>query len=292
MGAPLWQRLWPAPLAIDARERLRVVLGAALGLLLTAWVCQSLVPAGPMPGWPWLVAPMGATAVLVFVVPSSPMAQPWAAVLGNTVSAAVGVACARWVGPPALAAAVAVAGAIGLMFALRCLHPPGGACALLAALGGIGDPRFVLFPVFLNSLLLVGVAWAFHRLTRPSTRAQRALPAAQRDDDAVALAADLDAVLARYNRVLDIRREDLEALLHDTELRAYQRKLADTRCRDIMSAPPITVRVGTPLAEAAVLFGERRIKALPVVDASNAVVGILTPADLLRASPGAPTSVR
>jgi len=104
MAAPLWQRLWPAPLAIDSRERLRVVLGAALGLLLTAWVCQSLAAAWPTPGWPWLVAPMGATAVLVFVVPSSPMAQPWAAVVGNTVSAAVGIACARWAGPPALAA--------------------------------------------------------------------------------------------------------------------------------------------------------------------------------------------
>ncbi len=285
MAAPLWQRVWPAPLAIDGRERLRVVLGAALGLLLTAWLSQALASAWAVPGWPWLVAPMGATAVLVFVVPSSPMAQPWAAVVGNTVSAAVGIACVRWLGPPALAASVAVAGAIALMFALRCLHPPGGACALLTALGGVADPRFVLFPVLVNSLLLVGIAWAYHRLTR-RTPVTPPAPVVQRDDEAAALSADLDAVLARYNRVLDIRREDLEALLHDTGLRAYQRKLADTRCSDIMSKPPITVGIGTTLDEATALFGKRRIKALPVVDAGGAVVGILTPADLLRAPPG------
>ena len=124
-----WLRgLWPAPLAIDGRERLRVIAGAALGMLVTALTCQSIgTTAGS--GWPWLVAPMGASAVLVFGVPTSPMAQPWAVVGGNMLSALVGIACARWIGQPALAAALAVAGAMALMFALRCLHPPGGACA-------------------------------------------------------------------------------------------------------------------------------------------------------------------
>lgn len=148
---------------------------------------------------------------------------------------------------------------------------------MLAALGGVGDPRFVLFPVLVNSLLLVGVAWAFHRMTRPSTRALQPVPAAQRDDDTGALRADLDAVLARYNRVLDIRREDLEALLHDTGLRAYQRKLADTRCRDIMSAPPITVRIGTLIP----LFAGSGHHHLPIVDAGGRLVGVLTQSDVV-----------
>ena len=284
-----WLRgLWPEPLAIDARERLRVVAGAAIGIFVTALLCQFI--AGPSTtGLPWLVAPLGATAVLVFGVPTSPMAQPWAVVAGNTLSALVGIACARWVGPPALAAALAVGVAIALMFALRCLHPPGGACALLAALTGMTDPGFALFPVLANSLLLVALGLAYHRLTRRVHAPLPAGAAASDGDTDASIDADLDAVLARHNQLLDISRDDLKALLEDTQLQAYQRKLANIRCSDIMSRQLITVNAGTPLAAALALFREHRIKALPVVDAAGAIVGIVTPADFVRAT--APAAV-
>ena len=280
MARPWWRSLWPAALAIDGRERLRVVVGATLGVLLTALLSQWL--GGPAaPDWPWLAAPMGATALLVFAVPASPMAQPWAVVAGNTLSALVGVACARWIGPPALAAALALGGAIALMIALRCLHPPGGACALLPVLTGLGDPRFALFPVLANSLLLVLAGWAYHRATR---RAPAAAPAVAPADAAVDVDADLDAVLARYNQVLDISRDDLKALLEDTQLLAYQRVLANIRCRDIMSRDLVAVSHTTPLSDAWALYRQHRIKALPVVDAAGAIVGIVTPADFIRAA--------
>jgi len=257
-------------------------------MLITALTCQAV--GGPAGGWPWLVAPMGATAVLVFAVRASPLAQPWAVVGGNTLSALVGIACARWIGPPALAAALAVGAAIALMIALRCLHPPGGASALLVALGGVTDPSFALFPVLVNSLLLVGAGLAYHRVTRFAHLPQPAPagPSAEMDD-ARALDADLDAVLSRYNQILDISREDLKALLEDTQLRAYQRKLANIRCSDIMSRRLITVNGGTPLPEALALFREHRIKALPVVDASGRLAGIVTPADFVRGAQTADT---
>jgi hypothetical protein len=53
----------------------------------------------------WLVAPLGASAVLVFAVPSSPLAQPWSVIGGNTLSALVGAACAHFIHDPAWAAA-------------------------------------------------------------------------------------------------------------------------------------------------------------------------------------------
>jgi len=287
-AVPLWRRLWPAALAIDARERLRVIGGAALGVFITAWLCQSI--GGPAAaGWPWLVAPMGATAVLVFGVPTSPMAQPWPVIGGNALSALVGIACARWVGPPALAMALAVGGAIALMFALRCLHPPGGACALLATLTGVADPAFALFPVLANSALLVLVGLAYHRATRRAPVAAAPAAAAPRDDSQDEVDADLDAVIARYNQVLDISREDLKALLEDTQLRGYQRKLANIRCGDIMSRQLITVHAATPMPAAWALFREHRIKALPVVDAAGGIVGIVTPADFVRRDPPADT---
>ena len=84
-----------------------------------------------------------------------PMAQPWAVVAGNALSMLVGIGCVHAFGASPWAAALAVGLAIALMFALRCLHPPGGASALLAVLSGVHDPAFVLFPVFTNAVLLV-----------------------------------------------------------------------------------------------------------------------------------------
>nr|WP_316642195.1 HPP family protein [uncultured Roseateles sp.] len=280
-AARRWLRAWwPAPQAVNARERLRVVVGAGLGLLLTALLCQWW--ARHSPGLPWLVAPLGASAVLVFGLPASPLAQPWAVLAGNTLSALVGIACVHGLGPSAPAAAAAVALAIGLMFLLRCLHPPGGAAALLMVMGGVGDWQFALFPVGLNSLLLVLAGVAYNTLTgRHYPHGQRAAPAAgpagQRFGEA-----ELDAVLARYNQVLDLPRDDLQSLLHEAELLAYKRRLGELRCADIMSRELKTVQFGTPLQEAWALLRQHRIKALPVVDGVGRVIGVITLADFMR----------
>ena len=280
-GLPAWLRaFWPAPVAADWRERLRVLVGAALGILITGWLCG--LGSGTA-AWPWLIAPMGASAVLIFGAPASPLAQPWPVIGGNTLSALVGVACVHWGGPPALMAALAVGAAIGVMFALRCLHPPGGASALLVVLNGVADPAFVLYPVLANAMLLVAAGVAYNHATRRDYP-HRPAPAAPyaRDAEAAAIDAELDAVLARHSHTLDIGRDELKALLEDTQLQSYQRKLANIRCSDIMSRRLITVSPDTPLANASALFREHRIKALPVVDASGGVVGIVTPADLVR----------
>ncbi len=277
---------WPAPVAANRREQLRVAAGAALGMLLTALLCHAAAIDGAAgrPAWSWLVAPMGASAVLVFAVPASPLAQPWAVVAGNTVSALVGLLCVHWVANLPLAAALAVGGAIGLMFALRCLHPPGGATALLTVLTGTADPHFALFPVLANSLALVAVGMGYNRATgRAYPHRQVARPSERaRDDAANAVDADLDAVLARHNQVLDISRDDLKSLLQSTQLRSYRRKLAQLRCSDIMSRQLITVRRNTPLHQAWALFRQHHIKALPVVDVVGGIVGIVTPADFMR----------
>lgn len=277
--------LRPAPLAVDARERLRVVLGAGLGLLVAGALSHALIG----PALPWLVAPIGASAVLVFGVPASPLAQPWAVVGGNTVSALAGIACVQLLPLPALAvAAVAVALAIGAMFALRCLHPPGGAAGLLMVLTATHDWHFAFAPVALNSLLLVLAGMAYNSLTG------RRYPHAQQAHAPVPMGAsvapprfgdaELDAVLARYNQVLDVPRDDLADLLHEAELLSYRNRLGGLRCADIMSSPVITVEFGTPLAEAWTLLQRHHIKALPVVDRVQRIVGIVTRADFMRAA--------
>ena len=272
------RRFWPAPIVVDGRERLRAAAGGVLGILITAVLCQR-AHAG-LAG-PWLVAPLGASAVLVFAVPASPLAQPWSVVGGNTLSALVGILAVRLVGTPELAAALAVGGAIAVMFALRCLHPPGGASALLVALTGVAQPGFAIFPVMTNSVLLVAAGIAYNQATR---RAYPHMQVAEPDPEPDPLDADLDAVLARYNQVLDVSRDDLKTLLADTRWRAYERTLATTRCGDVMSRRLITVTPATPLADAWALFRTHHIKSLPVVDGDGRAIGILAPSDFLLAA--------
>ena len=287
--AAAWRHLkslWPSALPIDGRERWRALLGGGLGVLLTALI--SRYAAGPAVHGLWLVAPIGASAVLVFAVPTSPMAQPWAVVGGNTLSALVGVLCAWLVPDPVLAAGLAVALAIGLMFQLRCLHPPGGAAALLCALGGAGDAglRFVVFPVLTNCLLLVVAGVAFHRLMGrryPQGVAGVATPSAPGDGQLERLTrADLDQALAQFNQVLDVNRDDLQALLQHAQAASYQRRFGDLRCADIMSTQVLSVQFGTALDEAWALMRDRRVKALPVTDRAGRIAGIVTTADYLR----------
>ena len=281
-----WRAFRPGRTRINSRERLRIVVGSLLGIFVTGLLCH--LGNRLVPGLPWLVAPLGASAVLVYAVPASPMAQPWNVVGGNTLSALAGIAGVHGMhllGSAQLAAALGVGTAIALMLALRCLHPPGGATALMMVLGGVSEPLFAFYPVMLNSVLLVAVGVAYNNATRrayPHTQLAPPGPAPSAEDRL--LDADLDAVLARYNQVLDVSRDDLKTLLAETRLRAYDRKLAEVRCADVMSRDLVTVEFGTPLEEAWALLRERRIKALPVVDRSFRIAGIITQADFMRAA--------
>ena len=272
-------RAWlPGRNTVDARERMRAVAGAAIGLLITALLCRWMAEAVGVSIW--LIAPMGASAVLVFAVPASPLAQPWSVIVGNTLSTMVGIACVRWIPDPAWAAAIAVGAAIGLMFATRSLHPPGGAAALLAVLTHTDHFSAALFPTLANSLLLVLAGVAYNTFTgRRYPHVQVVRPPSA---DARFSQADIDAVLARYNQVLDISRDDLESLIQQTELESYKRRLGTLHCGDIMSRDPVSVEFGTPLQEAWMLMTQRRIKALPVTDRTRRVVGIVTQADFFR----------
>jgi len=276
-----WRALAPSNPTIDARERLRVLVGALLGVAGMAAMSRALM-GGTIS--PWLVAPLGASTVLVFALPASPLAQPWAVVVGNTVSALAGIACVAVLpeGLPQWAAAPALA--IGAMMACRALHPPGGAVALLMVLSGVHSWHFALLPVALNSLLLVGLAMLWNPLTGrryPHPQQLSAKPpgneAGQGFSDA-----DLNAVLARYNQVLDLPRDDLRELLEQAEWQAHTRRLRALRCADVMTPSPLAVQFGTGLDEAWQLMRAQRVKALPVVDRYDHIVGIVTPADFLR----------
>lgn len=282
---------FPDPVAVNYIERTRACLGAFFGIVLTSVVTYWIV--GPDIALPLLMAPIGASAVLLFAVPASPLAQPWSIIGGNWVAAFSGVSCAILIREPVIAAAFALSLAIAGMFALRCLHPPSGAVALTAVLGGPAIDTlgysFMLFPVGVNSLLLLLVAIVFNNATRrdyPHTivksaesHRSQAIPPEMRFGFTTE---DLNEVLKGYNQVLDVSRDDLEVLLQQTEMHAYRRRFGEITCEDIMSKDVVSVVFGTELEEAWTLLRKHNIKALPVVDRSQRVIGIITQVDFMK----------
>lgn len=273
----------PAPLTVSRREIWLGCLGAALGLIATEWLSHRVL--GEVN--PWFIAPMGASALLLFAVPASPLAQPWSVLGGNIVAALVGVACAHWLGINDVTAGLACALAIATMFALRCLHPPGGAVALTAVLGGPAVLQlgygFALAPVALNSALLILIALVFNNLAQrryPHHPAPQPHP--HRTADLLPSARlgfnkeDLHAALASQGELLDISEEDLEQILTRAQLQASRRRFGDVLCRDIMSRDVVHVGPRDSTDEAWARLALHKVKALPVVEADLTLVGIVS----------------
>ncbi|SAL68301.1 HPP family protein [Caballeronia arvi] len=274
----------PAPVTLRWTERLRAGLGALIGIALTGGIAHLVI--GDASAIPYLIAPMGASAVLLFAVPASPLAQPWSIIGGNIVSATVGVTCAMLVHDPVDAAALAACLAICAMFALRCVHPPSGAVALTAVLGGPSVHAlgygFVLAPVAIQSAALLSSAIVFHALTGHRYPHGHAAPkpVSAPADAASFTRADLETVLARRSEMLDVDPDDLETLLRETQLQAYARRFTEFTCADIMSRAIVSVSPDTSAQAALALIDKHHVKALPVIDATRRVRGIVTRADL------------
>ncbi|MBU3589062.1 HPP family protein [Polynucleobacter sp. 80A-SIGWE] len=144
-------------------ERIRSVFGALIGLMLVLTIAKYL---GELSGLDeWLMASLGASALLVFALPQSPMAQPWAVIAGNTLSALVGITVIHLSNGPLLAMPLATSLSILGMFILRCLHPPAAAVAMIVVLGHVMHYRYAFFPVMVDSALLVMAGAVYSNLT-------------------------------------------------------------------------------------------------------------------------------
>jgi CBS-domain-containing membrane protein len=145
------------------RERLAAGVGACAAMAgLIALGRHFIGPAAEV----FIVPSMGATACLLFATPLAKLSQPWPVVGGHVLSALIGVTCQKLIPDPTLAAGCAVGLAILGMQLLGCLHPPGGATALIAVVAG---PKvtglgyaFAWWPVGANALGMVLFATVFH----------------------------------------------------------------------------------------------------------------------------------
>jgi CBS domain-containing membrane protein len=165
-----------------------------------------------------VVASMGASAVLLFAVPHGALSQPWPLLGGHIVSAIIGVTCAKLIGNPFIASGLAVGLAIGAMHYLRCIHPPGGATALVAVIGGPAVSalgyQYVLTPVAINATIMLIVALAFNALfpwrRYPASLHKAAEPVEERNVAArPILHEDFVYALSQLDTFVDVSEEEL-----------------------------------------------------------------------------------
>lgn len=264
-------------------EVARGAVGALLGITVAGATARA-VPGGPEM-LPFIVAPMGACAVLLFAVPASPLAQPWPVIGGNLISTAVGLAAHWLVDDVLLAAATGVGAAIAVMMLLGCLHPPGGACALLAATAtpAIHDqgPLFVMTPVAVNTMALLAIAILVNNLT--GRRYPHRPPAPAPPGPATELgitAPDVEEAMGRLADRLDVLPADIVAIVRDAETHALDRRLGSIPVSRIMNPDVAVLHPFESIYRARTLIVQRQVKTLPVIDGERRVIGVVSIIDL------------
>lgn len=273
---------------LPIKDRLLCGIGALLGLSLSSFM--SWLALGHLNAW--YIAPMGASSVLLFAIPASPLAQPWNMVVGNSIAALIGVTCALWIPNQTEAFSIAVALAIVLMMSTDSLHPPSGAVAITAVLGGkaVQDLgyAFLFYPVLLNSVLLMVVAILYNRLLGkqypqpPQLNTRTADPTPTQKVSIQP--ADIQQVLGAQSQLLDISEYDLQKIILEAQHLANRRSISQFCCADIMSAQVICLRADEPIQTALDKFKQINLMSLPVVakvEGAEHLVGTLALYDVV-----------
>lgn len=284
----LWRSLGPVLPATPPRDILRSALGTGLGLLCADLILWALSGGTtPVETRLLLIAPFGATAFLIFVVPNSPLAQPWSAVIGNTVSALVALAVLQIGLPVVPAAALAVLLAVAAMALTRALHPPGGAVAIATVLAA-PNLSFALQPVFAGTAALVVFGMVWNRATGrhypfrlPNPAPTAAANAAQRlTPGPFALAAALD----RLRMGANLGVEDLSRLIAAAE---GMQALGPLTAASIMSRDLVTVDPATQPTDLVQIFRLHDYRHLPLVQDGH-YLGLIPQSALLGQMPEPP----
>jgi CBS domain-containing membrane protein len=208
-------------------ERLRSGLAGGLGIFLLAWALQLL----PHPQLPLLLlGSMAASAVLLYAVPHSPLAQPWNLIGGHLVSALAGWLTINLVHDPLTAAGIAVGSAIFLMYVLDCLHPPGAATALTLVLGATQflqmGASWTLAIVASNAFISLILALSINNLLPRRHYPQAPVPVPAAPQPALRVLPeqqDFERALAEEDSLIDISTEDLIDLYNRAQWHAQQR---------------------------------------------------------------------
>lgn len=275
------------PVNLSIKGKCLSIAACFLSIFLMALLTQQLRMSA---AYPIAIASMGASAVILFIIPNSPLAQPWPLVGGHLVSAVIGVACARMFSDSVLASAYAVSGSVLAMLLLRCLHPPGAATALVPLISGESITAlgydFVWMPVGLNVSIMLILAIVMNRwglgyqypvvAKRPSPQKMHSgilVEPLQRTDISEQ---DMEQALDDMDMFMDVTPAALSQLLTDVQQHRFKRYRGNITCADIMVGNVASVEYGTEVEEAWQLMRREKLKAIPVIDRSRRVIGIIT----------------
>lgn len=282
----LLRHLTVDPVNLSKKGKLHATLACFCSILLVALFTHALIA---NTAYPIIVASMGASTVILFIIPNSPLAQPWPFVGGQLTSALVGMTCALNINDTAFASSVAVGASVGLMLLLRCLHPPGAATSLAPILGGDSINAlgygFVLFPVGANVLFMLLLTIAINRwllkrnypspLPQPTIEHQRHTISHPCHRIGIT-EQDIEQTLDQMDMFVDLTHADLSRLLSQAEMNTFRRIRGDLSCADIMISNVVTVEYGTEVEDAWKIMYSQNLKVMPVIDRARRVIGIIT----------------
>lgn len=289
-----WQSLLvlflPKKSNVSMAEKIFSALAGLIGIGLVMLVSQFFLDDRALP---WVVASMGASAVLLFAVPQGPLSQPWSFAVGHLLSAFVGITVAKLVADPLIAAALAVSLAIFIMYLTDCLHPPGGATALTAVVGGSAVQSlgyaYILMPVALNVVVMLSWALIINNLM-PNRCYPNGIKELAKEKNkkgmrlkspAVISRDDLHEVLHELDVFVDVSEEDLNKIFELATRHVRKKQIGDICCREIMTPEPVTVGYDTEVEAIWRLMLDHGVHAFPVIDQQNFVLGVISHADFL-----------
>ncbi len=275
------------PVNLSIKGKFLSAISSFIAILMVAWVTQK---SGVSAAYPIIVASMGASAVILFIMPGSPLAQPWPLVGGQMVSAIIGIACAQMIENTVLASGCAVGSSILAMLFLRCVHPPGAATALTPIIAGVpvgfDNYSFVLTPVGINVAIILVMAIAINRWIlryeypiaphQTDNKKHKHNTLIQPSQRVGISEQDVEQALENMDMFMDVSTGDLSKLLTDAQMQSFKRYRGNISCADIMVKNILTVEYGTEVEEAWKIMHSEKLKAMPVIDRARRVIGIIT----------------
>ncbi len=274
------------PVKLSIKAKLLSLLACFCSIFFIALITKVI---SPWPGYPMIVASMGASAIILFFIPSSPLAQPWPFVGGQLVSAIVGMACALNIPETSTAAAIAVGGSIIMMLLMRCLHPPAAATSLTPIMAGASltslGYSFVIIPVAINVLTMLFLAIIINRWVMgrnypsplPVKKETNQRHSVTQPSHQIGFSEqDLSLAIEKNDVFVDMTHAALSKLLTQVEMNTFKRIKGSISCADIMIKDVIAVEFGTEVEQAWEIMRTNKLKAMPVIDSARRVIGILT----------------
>lgn len=136
-------------------ESLVAGIGAFVGLSFIGMIAQSVHQM-------LIIAPFGATAVLLFSAPESPFSKPWNVLVSYVISTVIGFLILHFSSGDWLSIGFGFGMVIMLMHTFQAIHPPAGANFLIVTQGHL--TFFLLWPLLIGLLTLIIIGIGLHKI--------------------------------------------------------------------------------------------------------------------------------